>query len=73
VLLSFSRSHDHPYPKSLSQTMTVDAHREARREDPIHQEQWLQRQYDSASTSESTRIDDDPAVHRGNLYTELLH
>jgi hypothetical protein len=53
--------------------MTVDAHREARREDPIHQEQWLQRQYDSASTSESTRIDDDPAVHRGNLYTELLH
>jgi hypothetical protein len=52
--------------------MTVGAHRGARREDPIHQEQWLQRQYDSASTSESTRIDDDPAVHRGNLYTELL-
>jgi hypothetical protein len=41
VLLSISRSHDHPYSKSLSQTMTVGAHRGAGREDPIYWDQWL--------------------------------
>jgi hypothetical protein len=30
VLPLFSRSHDHLYPKSLSQTITVDIHGEAR-------------------------------------------
>jgi hypothetical protein len=29
VLISFSRSHDHHYSKSLSQTMTIGTHYEA--------------------------------------------
>jgi hypothetical protein len=35
LLPSFSRSRDHPYFKTLSQTMTVGTHREAQCEDPI--------------------------------------
>jgi hypothetical protein len=34
MLPLFSQSRDHPYSKSLSQTMTVGTHRGAQHEDP---------------------------------------